>query len=359
MKRRKRLRVLVLVHEDLEPPADVRGIDVREAEWKMEFDVVETLGLMGHIVEVVGLRSDLTVLDRALKRFHPDVLFNLLEDFHDIAVNDQNWVSYLELQMIPYTGCNPRGLMLARDKALSKQLLLYHRIPVPDFAMFPRGRKVKRPKRLGFPLIVKSLTQEASIGIAQASVVEDDQKLRDRVEFIHQSIGTDAIARIEGRSPGLYMIHLSDGERSFSYWRSVSAAKLLARDPDRLRRAIEAANVIVFSGITLAILSPEDVDTLLAELRRATGRSEIVEEVDVGADVAGPLARNVVLVEDGLDGADRLTRTAVHALVRMDVEHATALVDAVDRTLLDTGLVHHVDARFGNRVGHCCSPLPF
>jgi 2-dehydro-3-deoxygluconokinase len=81
-------------------------------------------------------------------------------------------------------------------------------------------------------------------------------------------IGTGHVARIEGRSPGLYMIHLKDGERSFSYWRSVSAAKLLAQDGDRLRAAIEASDVVVFSGITLAILRAEDVETLLAELRR-------------------------------------------------------------------------------------------
>ncbi|MDR6757660.1 2-dehydro-3-deoxygluconokinase [Mycoplana sp. BE70] len=89
-------------------------------------------------------------------------------------------------------------------------------------------------------------------------------------------IGTGDIARIEGRAPGLYMIHLNNGERNFSYWRSVSAAKLLARDPHRLRHAIEAADVVVFSGITLAILPFEDVDTLLAELRRAKASGKLV-----------------------------------------------------------------------------------
>ncbi|MEW9614472.1 sugar kinase [Shinella sp. S4-D37] len=82
-------------------------------------------------------------------------------------------------------------------------------------------------------------------------------------------VGTGHVARIEGRSPGLYMIHLKDGERSFSYWRSASAAKLLARDGDRLRAAMDASDIVVFSGITLAILPAEDVETLLAELRRA------------------------------------------------------------------------------------------
>jgi D-alanine-D-alanine ligase len=91
--------------------------------------------------------------------------------------------------------------MLARDKALTKTLLAYHRISVPDFMVVRIGRKVRRPKRLQFPLIVKSLTQEASIGISQASVVDSDERLKERVAFIHDSIGTAAIAEqyIEGR----------------------------------------------------------------------------------------------------------------------------------------------------------------
>jgi D-alanine-D-alanine ligase len=199
--RRRRLRVLVLVHEDLVPPKDVTGMDVSQVEWKMEFDVIETLGLMGHLVEVVGLRSDLTVLDRALKRFHPDVLFNLLEDFHDIAVNDQNWVSYLELLLIPYTGCNPRGLLLSRDKALSKKVLAYHGVPVPGFAVFPRGESVVVPEELSFPMIVKSLILDGSVGISQASVVTTEARLEERVRFVHENVGSDAICEqfIEGR----------------------------------------------------------------------------------------------------------------------------------------------------------------
>ena len=114
---------------------------------------------------------------------------------------DQNVVSYLELLHVPYTGCNPRGLMLARDKALTKKVLSYHRIPYPDFMVIPQGRSVKRPKELAFPLIVKSISEEASLGISQASIVEDDEKLKERVTFIHQSIGTGALVEqyIEGR----------------------------------------------------------------------------------------------------------------------------------------------------------------
>jgi len=92
-------------------------------------------------------------------------------------------------------------LMLARGKALSKKLLAYHRIPAPAFAVFPLRRKVVRPKRLRFPLIVKSVSEDASIGIAQASVVDSEEKLAERVGFVHERVGTDAIAEeyIEGR----------------------------------------------------------------------------------------------------------------------------------------------------------------
>ena len=63
-----------------------------------------------------------------------------MEAFDDIGVFDQNVVSYLELLRLPYTGCNPRGLTLARDKALAKKLIAYHRIPVPDFTVVPLRR---------------------------------------------------------------------------------------------------------------------------------------------------------------------------------------------------------------------------
>jgi D-alanine-D-alanine ligase len=102
---------------------------------------------------------------------------------------------------VPYTGCNPRGLMLARGKDLSKTLVHYRRIAVPAFAVFPMRRKVKRAARLALPLIVKSLSEDGSKGISQASVVETDEKLAERVAFVHEHIGTAAIAEqyIEGR----------------------------------------------------------------------------------------------------------------------------------------------------------------
>jgi D-alanine-D-alanine ligase len=196
------MRVLALVHRHLIPPDVVEeGTDITAAPWRTEYDVITTLKTMGHDVQALGVHDDLGDIRRAATEWKPHIAFNLLEAFDDITIFDQNVVSHLELLKLSYTGCNPRGLVLARDKSLSKKLLAFHRVPVPDFEVFRAGRPIRRPKRLVFPLIVKSLTQEASIGISQASVVENDEKLRERVTFIHESIGTAAIVEqyIEGR----------------------------------------------------------------------------------------------------------------------------------------------------------------
>ncbi|TCL93638.1 2-keto-3-deoxygluconate kinase [Rhizobium sp. PP-WC-2G-219] len=110
----------------------------------------------------------------------------------------------------------------------------------------------------------------ATDDVAYLSAVGTDLLSQDMLAFIEgKGILTDDIRQIEGAAPGLYMIHLKDGERSFSYWRSASAARKLADDAAHLRSAIEKADTIVFSGITLAILSPEARETLILELRRA------------------------------------------------------------------------------------------
>ena len=226
----KRLTILVLTHPDLVPP-EVEGVlSAREAfDIKTEFDVISTLRETGHDVHVLGVQWELRPIREAVDALKPDIVFNLLEEFHGETMYDQNVVSYLELMKVKYTGCNPRGLMLSRGKALSKKLLAYHRIRVPDFAVFPMGRKVKRPRHLAFPLIVKSLIEHSSLGISQASVVDSDEKLAERVRFIHERIGTDAIAEqfIGGRE--IYVSVLgNDRLAAFTPWELV----VEKQDPD-------------------------------------------------------------------------------------------------------------------------------
>ena len=188
------------MHNYMVPPEDVRGVDVINAVWKTEFDVISTLA-SEHDLYTLGLSDKLAPIQQAIEEVKPHIAFNLMEAFHEIGTFDQNVVSHLELLRLRYTGCNPRGMILSRDKALAKKVLAYDGIPVPAFALFPIGRVVRRPARLQFPLIVKSLTQDASYGISQASVVTDDAKLRERVWYIHERLGTDAIVEqyIKGR----------------------------------------------------------------------------------------------------------------------------------------------------------------
>jgi D-alanine-D-alanine ligase len=198
----KKQRVLVLVHTSLVPPASLEGHTQKEIdEWRTEYDVVSELKAAGHDVQILGVLDSLTELRAALLDNRPDVVFNLLEEFCGIVTYDQHVVAFLELMRQPYTGCNPRGLLLARDKVLCKQVLAYHRLPTPQFAVFRRGQKFRLPRRLRLPLFVKSATEDASLGISQASVVDDAQKLRERIEFMHEQIGSDALVEeyIEGR----------------------------------------------------------------------------------------------------------------------------------------------------------------
>jgi D-alanine-D-alanine ligase len=198
----KSLRVLVLMHPDHVPPDSLEGLTPQQAlALKAEFDIVNCLRQLGHETRALGVQDEFLPIRDAVEEFRPDVVFNLLEEFHSNVLFDQNVVSLLELLRVPYTGCNPRGLVLARSKSLSKKLLAYHRIPIPDFFVIPRGHRTRRPKKLEFPLIVKSLMEHASFGIAQASKVEDDEHLTERVAFVHENIGTDAIAErfIDGR----------------------------------------------------------------------------------------------------------------------------------------------------------------
>lgn len=198
----RKLRVIMLADEKLLPVGDLKDFSEKQRELrKTEFDVRDALEELGHEVVAIGVSDDLSTIRGAIDAHKPHIAFNLVEEFDGIGHFDQHVVSYLELRKQPYTGCNPRGLTLARDKALTKKILSYEGINVPEFAIFPQRRSVKRPDRLSFPLFVKSLTEEGSAGISSASVVNDDVKLTDRVTFIHRTTKSTAIAEefIEGR----------------------------------------------------------------------------------------------------------------------------------------------------------------
>ena len=191
----KRLLVAILTHEDCVPPQTLEGLDARQIQQvRTEYDVVRALETLGHAVQVVGLSSDLAPIRACVEEWQPDLLFNLMMEFRNEGAFQVHLASYLELLGVRYTGCNSRGILLSRDKDLCKKILRYHRIPTPAFAVFRRGRAVRTPASLRFPLIVKTVDEEASLGISQASVVRDEPQLRERIAFVHERMDCDALA---------------------------------------------------------------------------------------------------------------------------------------------------------------------
>src|SRR5712691_5769908 len=120
------------------------------------------LGTLGHTAEHLAIFDDLDLVRQKLETFAPDVLFNLVEQFKKNPGFDQNIVSLLEMQGLPFTGCGASGLTLCKHKGISKKILGYHGICVPNFVVIPRGQRIAWLKRPKFPIVVKPAKEEAS-----------------------------------------------------------------------------------------------------------------------------------------------------------------------------------------------------
>jgi D-alanine-D-alanine ligase len=199
---KRKLKVLALF--DAIAPTTIDqdlSAELKTGDWKTEANVLSALCELGHTAEHLAIFDDLDLLLKKVQAFQPHVIFNLADQFKNNRAFDQNIVSFLEMQGLPFTGCGSVGLMLCKHKGISKKILSFHSIHVPQFVIIPRGRRIARPKRLKFPILIKPLKEESSLGIAQASFVETDEQFNERVQFIHEKIDNDAIAEeyIEGR----------------------------------------------------------------------------------------------------------------------------------------------------------------
>jgi D-alanine-D-alanine ligase len=199
---KKKLKILALFDAVAATTLDQDlSAELKTEDWKTEADVLAALGELGHQTEHLAIFDDLDLVRQKLQSFGPDLIFNLADQFKNNRAFDQNIVSFLEMHGLPFTGCGSTGLTLCKQKGISKKILSYHRIHVPAFKVIPRGRRIVRPKRLKFPVLVKPLKEEASYGISQASFVESDEQFKERVQFIHEKYDNDVIAEeyIEGR----------------------------------------------------------------------------------------------------------------------------------------------------------------
>lgn len=199
---KKKLKILALFDAIAPTTLDQDlSAELQTDDWKTEANVLAALGELGHTVEHLAIFDDLNLLRQKLDAFQPDILFNLADQFRNNRAFDQNIASFLEMHGVTFTGCGSTGLTLCKHKAISKKILGYHRIRVPEFTVIARGKRCARPARLKFPILVKPLKEEASYGISQASFVETDEQFKERVQFIHTSHDCDVIAEeyIAGR----------------------------------------------------------------------------------------------------------------------------------------------------------------
>jgi len=199
---RKRHRVLVLFDTAGTPPENQDfQEDLKKADWVTEAQVIEALKNLGHEVRMTGIWDEPGPIIDEIKTNPPDIVFNLTEHFNAVSAFDRNVAGLLEMMDVPYTGSSPTGLTLCKNKGMAKEILAYHKIRVPNFAIFPPGSTIKRPKRLEYPLFIKPLREEASYGISLDSFVETDDAFEERIHFVHERMHQEALAEeyIEGR----------------------------------------------------------------------------------------------------------------------------------------------------------------
>ena len=199
---KKKLKVLVLFDGVQPTPIDADlSEEMKTEEWETEANVMAALKELGHTAEHLAIFDDVDLVRQKMESFQPDVLFNLVEQFKNNPGFDQNIVSLLEMQGVPFTGCGSTGLTLCKHKGISKKILGHHGILTPNFMVVPRGQRSGGPRQLKFPILVKPVKEEASYGISRNSFVQNDEQLRERIAFVHEKYKSDAIAEeyIEGR----------------------------------------------------------------------------------------------------------------------------------------------------------------
>jgi D-alanine-D-alanine ligase len=198
------VKILVLfdVHRPIGPDETFSLRSLRTEEGKpMEADVLACLRKLGHDVETLAIFDEVKAVFDKIELFKPDLVFNLCETFLSDRAHEPNIPALLELMRVPYTGAGPDALMLCKDKALAKKLLAFHRIRVARFLVSPRERPLRRLGRFSYPAFVKPIGEEASDGIALASLAKNEEEVIDRARFLHERFESDALIEeyIDGR----------------------------------------------------------------------------------------------------------------------------------------------------------------
>ena len=161
--------------------------------------VEEAIRTLGHQCHVLAVRDEIYTVIHWLREIRPDVVFNLCESVYGNSCWEMNIPALLELFQIPYTGSPPLTLGLCQDKGKVKDILLSHGIQTPRYQIFERPST--RTQDFRFPMIVKPLHEDGSLGISKESVVSDERALKRQVRYILDRYHQPALVEeyIEGR----------------------------------------------------------------------------------------------------------------------------------------------------------------
>lgn len=186
------LKISVLFYEDRS--AGVAGHD------EVVEQVAAALAAAGHRPALLGIYDDLRELIDKLAEHKPDLVFNLCETFAGRDANEGNVTAALVLLGQRFTGTGPVGMALRQDKAVTKKLLQFHDVSCPRFAIFDTDN-LEFAGKMRFPVFVKPMRGDASLGVHDSSLVRNYENLVERVDFIHKSLQDVALVEeyIEGR----------------------------------------------------------------------------------------------------------------------------------------------------------------
>lgn len=161
--------------------------------------VEEAIRSMGHRCFVIAIHDEVDSIIHWLKEIRPDVVFNLCESVYGNSCLEMNIPALLDLLRIPYTGSPPLTLGLCQDKGKVKDILQSQGILTPRYKIFDRG--VNSIKGNVFPIIVKPLHEDGSLGISKESVVFDDESLSRQIQYVIEKYNQPALVEeyIDGR----------------------------------------------------------------------------------------------------------------------------------------------------------------
>lgn len=184
-----------------EPEKKKRGANKRrkKREKHDREEIFEALEKLGHEPSYLMLDGEDKTLT-ALARHETDLFFNIVESYAGDDTMEMHVAAYLDLLGRPYTGAGPQGLYLAQDKSVAKKLFQFYGIRTPYFATCYQG-KLDHSQDISFPLIIKPISEDGSLGIDKGSVVGSVKELMERIHYVQEEFNSPALIEeyIEGR----------------------------------------------------------------------------------------------------------------------------------------------------------------